>query len=386
MKIQVYDEEAIRNLQLQEVAKNIFENGGLTPPQYARVQNEFPVELKQSNIFIRLGLFLFTSLCIGFSIGLATLIFSSARLDQGGIGVLSILYGIGLTALNEMFIKTQHWYRQGSDNAFCYASVLCFVVGICLLAHFEQTWVVALLFCVFLTAAAVRFGDPLLALAAFFTLLFTFFDLINSSQITHLASVFVGVSLSIAVYFLSDSASKRDDLFYWSDCFMALKIAALFVLYVSINYWFVENSFGSLFPKPELVAPFNYVFAFLTACLPIVYLYFGIKNKDRILWTMGSLGIVASILTYRVYHAIMPIEWALTLAGGLVLALAIFLIQYLKNPRNGFVYLNKQSKTSALESLVMNQILQQAATSSTPENGVKFGGGDFDGGGAEGSL
>ena len=128
--------------------------------------------------------------------------------------------------------------------------------------------------------------------------------------------------------------------------------------------------------------PYNWLFAVLTVVLPFVYLFMGIKNKDRILWILGSLGIVASIMTYRYYFAVMPIEWALTLAGLFALSLGVYLIKYLKTPKNGFVYIAKNNKSNFIESLVMNQLLQQSAQTGQPENDIKYGGGDFDGGGA----
>jgi uncharacterized membrane protein YgcG len=119
--------------------------------------------------------------------------------------------------------------------------------------------------------------------------------------------------------------------------------------------------------------------------VPLIYLILGIKNKDRILWIMGGLGVAASILTYRHYHSIMPIEWALTLAGIAFLALAYFLMTYLKTPRSGFIYLPKQNKNSLIEALVINQVLQQTAAGA-PDDSVKYGGGDFGGGGASGDF
>ena len=385
MNFQAYNEESIRNLQINNVAENLFEDGRLLPPQYEQVKTDFPVTLNQPNLFVRVGLFLFTTLCIIFSMGFGAFIFGNMNLGQTGFGVLSILFGIVLIVVNEHFIRDRHWYRQGSDNALCYASISCLVAGLTVLFHINDFGFIALLSCLLLSFATVRYGDPLLALAAFYALIISFFTLINDNNLPRLALPFVGVTLSVLIYYLTKTASKRDDLFYWANCFTVLEIASLFVLYASVNYYMVSSFYQNDADK-GIPTPFNWLFGLATAVLPLIYLASGIKTKDRILWIMGGLGIVASILTYRYYHALLPIEYALTMAGAALLALAILGIKYLKTPRNGFVYLPKPSKSNLAESLLMNQLLQHAAHSSTPESHFKFGGGDFDGGGAEGEY
>lgn len=385
MKIQAYNETSVRNLQLIQTAENLLENGDLTPPQYEQVKTEFPVPFKQPNIFIRLGLLLFTSLCVIFSISLITFITGTLDSSSSGWGILSIIFAVSLTTVNEYFIRERQWYRQGSDNALAYASIGCFVMGISMLTKADSLSSLALLSFVSISIATVRYGDPLLALAAFYALLISFFSLIDDGQLPLILMSVAGAGLSILIYFFAQMASKRDDLFYWSDCFVVLKWAALGVFYASINYYVVGTIFQKNYENGTPTS-YNTLFAVLTAVVPLVYLAVGIKTKDRTLWIMGFLGIVASIMTYRHYHSIMPIEYTLTLAGLAFLVLAFVLIKYLKTPKNGFAYQPKRHRSNLIESLVVNQLLQNAATSSTPEQHVKFGGGDFDGGGAEGDI
>jgi hypothetical protein len=382
MNLKIYDETAVRNLQINKKAAELFEDGYLSPPQYEQVKTDFPVVLNQPNLFVRLGLFFFTSLCISFSIAFIAFLLSNASFGEKGFGVLLLIIGSVLTVLNSNFIRNRHWYRQGSDNALCYASITCFVSGVYLIGQFQIFSIILLLTFVVLTFATYRYGDPILAFSAFYALLLTFLSSIEESQTPHIVLPFIGITLSLTLYYFSKRALKDDALFYWEDSLKVLEITGLVAFYGSINYYVVDRIL--LFNNDEtgVPSPYNMLFATLTAIIPLVYLVLGIKNKDRILWILGSLGIVFSILTYRYYYAIMPIEWALTLAGGGVLVLAIFLIKYFKTPQNGFAYLLKTSKTNFIESVVMNQILHQAVHSTTSENTVKYGGGDFDGGGA----
>ncbi len=380
MNIKLYDETAIRNLQINHKATELFDEGHLTPPQYEQVKTAFPVIINQPNLFIRLGLFLFTYLCLSFSIGLIAFLLSGGNFGEKGWGVLILILGIILTFLNEKFITERHWYRQGSDNALCYGAITCFVCGLALIG-LDGFSTICLLSFVFISLSALRYGDPLLAFGAFYALLYTFIALIMENHLPLMTLPVIGSVLSLLVYYLSKTALKNDVLFYWEDCLRVLKITSLAALYCSINYYVVDKILLNNY-ETSISRPYNMLFAALTALLPLVYLIMGIKNKDRILWILGSLGIVASVMTYRYYFAIMPIEWALTLAGIVVLTLAVYLINYLKTPQNGFVYLAKNNKNNFIESLVMNQLLQQAAHTTQTDGDIKYGGGDFDGGGA----
>lgn len=400
MMFQAYNETNVRNLQLREVADELLENGQLTPPQYEKVEATFPIKFKQSNPFVRIGLFLFTSLCILFSTLFLGWIIMASNSNKDSLGILCLFFALCLTAINEFFIRDRHWYRQGSDNALCYASIICFIVGFGLAFEIEIDSSKALLCLVFLTFGAVRYGDPLLAFGSFYALMTSIFYVFEEREMLYTTLPFVSAGVALGVYFLVRYLSKKDHLFYWKDCFTVLEIATLFAVYTSINYLTVAQLFEKSpiteftngvgenlenYLQNGLPPSYSILFAVLTAVLPLVYLIFGIRNKDRILWIMGGLGIAASVLTYRHYHSIMPIEWALTLAGIAFLALAYFLMTYLKTARNGFIYLPKRNKNGLIEALVINQVLQQTAAGA-PDDSVKYGGGDFGGGGASGDF
>ena len=380
MNIKIYDETAVRNLQINQTAFELFEDGNLTPPQYEQVKTAFPAIIIQPNLFIRLGLFLFTYLCISFLIGLISLLLSGSNFSEKGWGILILILGIILTFLNEKFIRERHWYRQGSDNALCYGAITCFVCGLALIG-LDGFSTICLLSFVFISLSALRYGDPLLAFGAFYALLHTFIALIMENKLPLMTLPIIGSILSLLVYYFSKTALKNDNLFYWEDCLKVLEITGLVALYGSINYYVVDKILLNNY-ETRIPTPYNILFAALTAALPLVYLIMGIKNKDRILWILGTLGIVASIMTYRYYFAIMPIEWALSLAGLIVLVLAVYMIKYFKTPQHGFVYLAKNNKNNFIESLVMNQVLQKAAHTNQADGDIKYGGGDFDGGGA----
>jgi hypothetical protein len=368
MKIQAYDNNQVFNLQIQSEAADWAENGKITPPQYEVVKTAFPVSFKQGNVFQRIGLFLFTAMgclaAMGF-LGMILSLDSSVR-----FGIFLIIFSVLFIFLTEKAIENRHWYRFGSDNALCYAAALSLMIGLVLFIDVQHELAICLICLPVLTIFAVRYGDPILAIAAFYVLLYLVLDLNQSAQTNASIIGFTLAVTSFAVYLLV----KKADWFYWEDCFTFLEIASLVALYGSLNYIVIDE-------LQRYDAPNSLVFAITTAILPLIYLYFGIKNRDRILWILGGLAVAASIMTYRHYFSVMPIEWACTLAGLALLGVAFGLMKYLKTPRNGIVYAPKRSKTSLVETLIMNQIAQQSVADA-PQQDERFGGGKFDGGGA----
>jgi hypothetical protein len=377
-----YDKTAVRNLQLQNAAATMQEEGQLTPPHYQAALGAFPVSFKTVNPIMRIGLFIFTSLCILFAISLMGWLigFPSEQI----LGGLMIICAIGLSFMSDFLIKDNHWYRHGSDNALCYAALICFCTGIVTLTKMNDIVAIGALFSILCAFFAWRYGDPVLALGTYCSLLWTITVFVDETHASALSAAFSIATISFATYVFSKNSLNNADLFYWEDCFKVLEIASLIGIYLSLNYYVVDSFHGQknyLLPENELPKPLPlaWFFTITTTLIPLIYFYLGIKNRDRILWILGSLGAVASILTYRHYHSIMPFEWALTLGGLAALGLAFFLIRYFKTPKMGISYEPNRSKSNIIEALVVNQFLQ---TDAPKQSDTKFGGGDFGGGGA----
>jgi hypothetical protein len=381
---QAYDIESIKNIEIRQTAQSLLAEGQLTPPQYEAVKETFPVAFKQTNIFMKIGLFIFMTLCILFGCGLLSLALGPLFFSSSNGGGLVLFYAISLFALNEFLIRENHWYRSGSDNALLYAAIVCLIGSIELMTGMRNPSSYLFLILIILGIATWRYGDPLLAFGAFATLLAWLFTMCKDFGLS-LATIPLSLAVvSFTTYFFSKNQKNTEGGLYWADCFQVLEIAGLAAFYGSINYYVIQSAAISLDNRFETEAlPLGSVFTLLTALVPVAYLVLGIKNRDRILWIMGSFCLIASVLTYRHYHSIMPIEWSLTLAGLAFLALGLFLMKYLATPRNGFAYQPERAKNNALEALLMNQVLQQTHnTGSVQDTPPQYGGGDFGGGGA----
>jgi hypothetical protein len=372
MRNYAYDPSSVYNQQIQSEAENWLTEDRITPPQYEAVKTAFPVAFKAANMFTRVGLFVFTLICCFSILGLVgVLFFDNARGFE--IGALLIVFGMGVGIFNEKLIQQKKWYRFGSDNALLYVAVFCLSIGFVFLTNTQSGTSMSLFFLIFCGLATWRYGDPVTAFGAFYALMGCFHQLAYEGQTSALVMGICMAIPAVATYFWVKKAQFKVDLFYWNDSFRLLEVVSLVTLYLVLNYFFMDGF--KHYDTPN--SPF---FAVTTAVVPLIYLFFGIKNKDRLLLIVGGIAVATSIATYRYYHTIMPIEWACTLAGLGLLALASGLMRYLKSPRHGFVYEEKKSKTTLAESLILNHIIGQ--TTQAPPTDDRFAGGNFDGGGA----
>ena len=65
----------VQNIYNQVLIGNWFENGLLSKQQFEDCETEFPVGFKQTNIFIKIGLFIFTIILVFALIGFVSLFF-----------------------------------------------------------------------------------------------------------------------------------------------------------------------------------------------------------------------------------------------------------------------------------------------------------------------
>ena len=135
--------------------------------------------------------------------------------------------------------------------------------------------------------------------------------------------------------------------------------------------------------------PFAFFFYAYTALIPLAYVYFGLKHKNKVLLQAGLILIVVSVVTFKYYYSLRHQEVTLTISGIIMIAVAWFSTRYLKAPKHGITYLEDKHKNT--EGDFDAEALVIAQTFSTPQSepGVdtnEFGGGKFGGGGAESSF
>ncbi|WP_298735424.1 hypothetical protein [uncultured Chitinophaga sp.] len=384
-----YNREWLDNAALQEEAEYAHKEGCISAEEKARIAAAYPSGFYTPNPFIRSGLFLLTAVIVLFSLAFCCLIFMAGI--EKAWRVLVFMFGLGVYTVLEIFIKDKQHHRSGVDDGLLWMSAIL-LLGVFNIDVDIPAWMHCGM--IFLAAgyATLRFADMMMSACAVLAFLGVLFYLyLETGSIARVTVPFVVMIASLLIYQLARRWCRNEKWRHYTNCFAAAEISSLITLYLAGNYFVVRevsNEMFGLHLLPGQSIPAGWLFWTTTILIPIIYLVLGIRQKNISLLRIGLLLAAASIYTIRYYYSILSIEAAMTLCGGLLIAVAYTLIRYLHTPKHGFTYqpVNHAQLFERLqaESLIITE------TFSTPQaparnTDFKFGGGTGGGGGAEGA-
>ncbi|MBC8081588.1 MAG: hypothetical protein H7Z21_00110 [Hymenobacter sp.] len=382
--------------------------GLLSAPQLAAILAAHPLDYYRPPLFIRIILFLFTSLgaltLSGLFMLLVVLGQHESAADSEMVSVIivgSLSAGAGFFVL-EASINGSRLYRSGIDNALLYVSLgwLGFLVFHLTSAALPPDYpgllwetpglyltTALLLVLALLVAAAVRYADQLVAAAAYATGLLALASLLLQLSAGRLLLPFALMLAAAATYFVLEKLARRPDYLYYKACLTLLKVLTLATFYLGGNYLVVREGNAALSGLTESVQiRLAGLFVFFTAVLPVLYLVVGLRRPDRLWLLAGLLIVVFSGGTLLTYYPALPAELAATLAGAVLIGAMLFVTRYLRTPRHGLTAAAEQAEDDQklnLESLI---VAQTATVPQPTAAGFEFGGGSSGGGGADGGY
>jgi hypothetical protein len=319
---------------------------------------------------------------------------------------LSVVALVGSVAGVEVVIKNARHYHSGVDIALLYSALLAWNFLIlygfsewlpysyshqAYDQHFWLTapklWLHLLLLLGPLLLALRRYADPVVAAATFGTVLALLANVLLHVDLGRLLLPFGVMAAAAALLYWLEKQPARPDYFYYRPSLLVLRALALATFYLAGNYLIAREGnaeiVGGYGPSPQV--PLAPVFCLLTAVVPPLYIYLGLRRHDRLAVLAGVLAVAFSIFTVRHYRALMPPEVAATLAGLVLIGLVLATLRYLGTPRHGLTAAPDDEATPHfnLESLV---VAQTAHVPAAPEAAFQFGGGQSGGGGANSSY
>jgi hypothetical protein len=388
--MKVYNPQWSVNDFVQETSQNWLKKGFLNTTQIDAIENTYSSDYYKPNVFLKIGLFIFTNLAASFSVSIISLIILSAlgNENDGGFIFLSLIVGATFLFALEQLIKANKLYHSGIDNALIYMALGAFCTAIILIfkdSHFPF-WVFCGLILPLFVVASIRYADVLVAGFTYLLALSVLAGISIESALGKNLLPFIVMGFSCGAYFGIQKLRLRTDYLYYENCLNVLKMLALITFYLGGNYLIVREGNATINEAPKsFQIAFAPLFYFFTVAIPFAYIYFGLLNKDRMVMILGLLAFGFSIFTYRFYLSFLPIEIALTLGGAVLIALAGGCMYYLRTPKHGFSQAPDDEKNSLnFESMVMSQMVQNTI----PQQGdtLRFGGGDTGGGGAGGEY
>lgn len=395
--MKAYNQQWIFNRSVLEQAERWHQQQLLSDEQIVAVRKAYPVDFRQTNSFLEIGLFLFTTVALLACYLLPASLFSAFSESA----FINIGFGIGVGLVGGLLINQRLLYRNGVDNAFVVTMTGFLAFGINqLLPDGLSTGTHCLLTLPLLVAILWYYGDTMIAFFALATFYCFVFDGLIHHPWGKSVLPFVMMAVSLLIYLLAKQLSKQLSkrkpywVVYYADPLNLAQWISLIVLAAAGNYFMVRELNGLLLnvgpagrrsaEAPEIALPG--LFWLLTFVIPLLYLWQGAMKRNRMLLILGALGLIAAGMTVHEYVALLPLNVALTLGGLVLIGIAVVLIQYLAQPKYGFTDAPDEDSPNEFFANAATVVAVQATGATHHKNDLQFGGGDFGGGGSEGKY
>jgi hypothetical protein len=405
--MRIYAAASEETLRARKLLADWAGEGYLAQEQYERLKRETVSELRTTNIFLRLILFLFTliSVCAAAALFFAVFLPHSSERTDG----IFLLIGAALGyAAAELAVSQGRLYRYGIEEALAVVSVgfLCLGMQFALFSGHP------------LLPASDAAHSLVPAAGAVFSLwIWHRFGLWYAFPAVMIFDVFVSdywassdaaertiVALLYAVGLICVTALRKRHRFDQLEDDYSLAEAFLWLgIYLAINLKLSPSNLpagwwgwgGSARAASEHARSFYWATWMLIWILPPVVLVRGVRLKDRFVIAVGAIAAVLTLVSNKPYLGWPRHTWDPMLLGILLIGLALFIRRWLaRGPggiRGGFTAArlsgnDKQwmNASSAVLGLVTPQSITPSPQPTSAD--VRFGGGASGGGGAGGDF
>jgi hypothetical protein len=375
------DEERIRS---QALVREWTRSGLLDPAQTAQLEGDLRVDLRRTNVFLRIVLFVFTLLIVGASV---LLVMESVDLhDTHPIARLTAIASLVCFGLAEYLVSRFRLYRFGVEEGFAAAAVLLLSLSAAIIASTirsdREFSILAGLIVAAPCAFGVycRFGYIYAALASIVCAAMIPFQTDQSPEVQR--AVVTGI-LVLAFVFARAKYLVYGDKFP-GDEYAWIQAAAWAGLYFNLN---LQLTFSQAEPW------FYWSTYALIWILPIIGLRMALRDRDRLLLDVSLAMALVSIATNKLYLDAPRQPWDPILYGVFLMAAAITLRRWLSKGPNGERYgftplrlLSADRRALALVSTASAAVQPDIPAASAAPPKQEFGGGRSGGAGASGGF
>ncbi len=392
------DEES---LLARKLLKDWAGEGFLTESQHQQMEQGSVCELRRTNIFLRLVLFLFTLIIVGAALGLFFLLFFQASSQQTA-GVTLLAFAVACYFAAERAITQARLYRYGIEEALLVCSVGLLCAGIYLALSsgsflFSSGRSVAEFLAPAIGSIVSLWIWHRFGLTYFFLPAMIFAAWLPLSLAPSAAARHVGVAVLYACSLLTLAAARpRYRPTYLNHRYSIAEALLWLGIYLAINLqlsalnlsgeWWMGSVAITAFSKP-----FYWATWVLIWCLPPVVLARGLRQKDRFVIAAGVIVTILTMITNKLYLGGERHTWDPMLLGAILIVVALVIRRWLaqgaNETRHGFtarrlsgkdkVWMNTAATAFGLAA--PNTVVPSPQTASSDAN---FGGGDSGGGGA----
>ena len=378
-----YSESDERAVRLHALVREWVRSGLLDEGQGTRLGEEVRPDLRRTNNFLRLVLFLFTGLIVGAAVLLALEVLQIR--DNRPTAVVCGIAAVLCFGLAEVLIGEFRIYRFGVEEGLTVAAVVLLVLaGAGMFERGKIESIFALAFMIGAIGSLVlygRFGFVYAGIAAIACTAMIPFPLLHSpmTQRGFAAAILAGIFLIVRRYRLIHGDE------FPGDDYAVFQSAAWAGLYVTVN---LEITFSGI-PTGR----FYWATYALIWILPIAGLRMGIRNKDRLLMDVSAAMALATLTTNNAYLGLQHQSWDPILLGLLLMGTAIVIRRWLASGPNGQRYgftpartLSKHARLMTVVSTVSAAFQPQPSSPEPAAAKPRFEGGRSGGAGASGEF
>ena len=380
--MRAYEESSEEALRARDLLKDWAGEGLLTQAQYQRMEQETVCELRRTNVFLRLVLYLFTLIIVGAAAALFVEVFLSRPSEQE-TGLFLLVFAAISYGAAEFAVSRYRLYRYGIEEALATCSVGFLCAGLQATQPRGAEFPVPVAGAIASLWIWRRFGLPYAFPAAMIFVPWLAGYWTSSPAAEHLiVAAFYAVGL-IAVAAVRSRHSVAE-AFLWLGIYLAINLQLS-----------PRNLLGNWWWGPRLTAEFSRPFYWTTWvliwCLPPVVLARGVRLKDRWVIAVGAVAAILTLVTNKPYLGWPRHTWDPMLLGALLIAVALFLSRWLARGPSGIRHGFTARRLSGKDKQWMNagavglgvlsaHSLTPSPQPDTPE--FRPGGGDSGGGGA----
>ncbi len=321
------DERAIR---MQRLVKDWSKSGLLLPEQRARILPELQVNLRRTNVFLRVTLFVFGYMIINALTGLFVV---TLNLSEGATMFLAAIAGASAFAVADLLVQRFRLYRFGIEEAAAVASIGFLAIAASMAFHPTFSILQALiaaaagLFVVFR-----RFGFVYAGVAATICAGLIPFGTDQVDTARRLAAA----AIMLVIFFVARERREDYDWDYPGDAYAVIEVVAWAFLYLLANL-----KASSWLASPDEVRQFYWATYAAIWILPAVGLVLAVRDRHRLMLDVNMLLAVVTLMSNKPYLGAEPKPWDPILFGVLLITIAIGLRRWLASGpnanRHGFV-------------------------------------------------
>lgn len=377
----LYSRDDERNIRVQRLVEDWTKSGLLQPEQRDQMQPSLQVDLRRTNTFLRITLFLFTCLIISACAGLA-LVFLDSFMAVTSLWWLALASAVISLLVAQTVVKAYRLYRFGVEEALAVASVVFLAIAMAQLPDAFSTMLGFAGATIGAIGIYLRFNYTYAAVAATVLAPLVVFDYEQSDTFRRL----VAFILLFTVFFLARERRDDHDPDHPADTFGLVQAVAWGGMYVIANL-----KVSSLLSVPDGYDAVYWTTYGVIWLLPVGGLLLAIRDRHRALLNVNIVVAIVTLLTNKAYLGAEPKPWDPILFGLLLIGIAAGVRRWLSSGPDGSRagYVAERILASERDQLALAgnaTLLAPGAPAAHTDNSSTFGGGASGGGGATGTF